>query len=251
MLMCIFLDPAEFGLIIFCLGFFTYRILVRWSCDFTTLFHCSCFWVSGLRRWARWGRGRESSHPLSAGSRSLEKALGSVYRADCGAPGGSSRFRSAAVKEPEPLGSAAQCRLGGPVGRVQSARWALAAGPRAPLSPVTCLQGVGLAGQGMGVPSETSCPPQAGATLVPRGSAANERRRSNQDVCLCRLREVPFPAGSLYAQVTRLGRRALDWESNLKFLGKKILWSHSVPLCHKLATVSSTWEICTIWGKSC
>ena len=39
MLMCIFLDPAEFGLIIFCLGFFTYRILVRWSCDFTTLFH--------------------------------------------------------------------------------------------------------------------------------------------------------------------------------------------------------------------
>ncbi|XP_065795941.1 protein FAM237B isoform X2 [Muntiacus reevesi] len=28
-----------------------------------------------------------------------------------------------------------------------------------------------------------------GATLVPRGSTANERRRSHQDVCLCRLRE--------------------------------------------------------------
>ena len=39
MLMCIFLDPPEFRLIIFCLGFFTYHILVRWSCDFTTLFH--------------------------------------------------------------------------------------------------------------------------------------------------------------------------------------------------------------------
>lgn len=206
MRMCIRSSWIWFGNIlfrIFHLSLFSETVL--WLYYFFS--HCSCFWVSELRKWARLGRGLESSHPLSAGSRSQEKALDSVCRADSRAPSGHSRSpsghsrsHSAALREPEPLGSAARCRLEGSAGRVQGARWELAAGRRAPLSPVTCLQGVG-------VPSETSCPPQAGATLVPKGAQqtnAGHHTRTSVSAADKRYHSPPAPSACRWP-----GRRAL------------------------------------------
>lgn len=64
MRMCIRSSWIWFGNIlfrIFHLSLFSETVL--WLYYFFS--HCSCFWVSELRKWARLGRGLESSHPLS------------------------------------------------------------------------------------------------------------------------------------------------------------------------------------------
>lgn len=230
--------------------------------------HCFCFWVSELRRWARWGRGLESSHPLSAGSRSLEKARGSVCRADFRAPSGRSRSpsgrsrsRSAALRAPEPLDSAARCRLEGSSGRVQGARWALAAGHSTAFAcHLPAVGGLGWAGEGSPLwdllsPSRQEPP-----------SYLRERSERTQDITPGRLslpptrgtipRQLPLRAGDPIREEST-GWESITWNSRgRKFSGPTqslcvINWLLSALFGKSTqfggSRVSSVWEICTIF----